>query len=375
MGFFDKIKGIFGGTKELKEKPDPAVKFRERFETFQLLLKNNNMVLETMASMEDKLSGEYVFDQKFIHSSIENIIEGVKNIIDCINKIGEDRYLVLNERFAEIEKKLQDILYKKKEVLVRDLTLKVSEINKAMINCVGGKMANLGEIKGSLSLNVPRGFSITSQAFRVFMEDNNIFDGLADLLEEININDFEDLSKKSLYMQELIKSAKIPEVIQKAINEEALSLADRSGAKFFAVRSSAVLEDREYSFAGQYSTFLNVPQGEVAERYKDVVASLFNQRALFYFKTKGLDTTEMMMPVGVLEMIDSQVSGVAYSRDPNNPSEDVIMISAAEGLGKAVVDGLVTPDIYKVRRSNTSEVVDVCISCQDKVLTLSLIHI
>lgn len=371
MGLLDMIKGLFGVEKESKEKPDPGEVFRERFELFQTLLKNNNLVLEKMASMEEKLSGEYVFDQKFIHTSVEEIFEGVKNIIDCINKIGENRYQKLNERYADIESKIKDILFKKKEILLKELTLKVSDINKSMVSSVGGKMANLGEIKSNLSLNVPRGFSITSQGFRVFMEDNNIFDGLADMLEEINISDYEDLSKKSLYIQELIKSAHIPEIIHKAINEEALSLADRSGAKFFAVRSSAVLEDREFSFAGQYSTYLNVPKDEVAEKYKAVVASLFNPRALFYFKTKGLDTAEMMMPVGVLEMINSRVSGVAYSKDPSNPSEDVIMISAAEGLGKAVVDGLITPDIYKVKRSDTSVILDRCISCQDKLLSCS----
>ncbi|MFQ3574731.1 MAG: PEP/pyruvate-binding domain-containing protein, partial [Thermodesulfovibrionales bacterium] len=114
-----------------------------------------------------------------------------------------------------------------------------------------------------------------------------------------------------------------------------------------------------------------VPQSDVTDKYKRVVASLFNPRALFYFKTKGLDTTEMMMPVGVLEMIDSKVSGVGYSRDPNNPSEEAILISAAEGLGKAVVDGTVTPDIYKVKRTDTSEVIDRCISCQEKALSCS----
>ncbi|MFQ3574268.1 MAG: PEP/pyruvate-binding domain-containing protein, partial [Thermodesulfovibrionales bacterium] len=214
MGLFDLIKGLFGGNKETVEKPDPAKTFRERFDLFQTLLRNNNMVLETMASMEEKLSGEYVFDQKFIQGSIEQILEGVRNIIDCINKIGENRYLILNERFKDIENKINSILYKRKEIVLRDLTLKVSDIDKRMIDCVGGKMANLGEIKEKLSLNVPRGFAVTSQGFRIFMEDNNIFDGLADLLEEINISNYEDLTKKSQYIQDMIKSANIPDVIQ-----------------------------------------------------------------------------------------------------------------------------------------------------------------
>jgi pyruvate,water dikinase len=47
----------------------------------------------------------------------------------------------------------------------------------------------------------------------------------------------------------------------------------------------------------------------------------------------------MVMAVGVLEMVDAKVGGVMYSRDPNDPGNDTVMINAAWGLGMAVVDG------------------------------------
>ena len=117
-----------------------------------------------------------------------------------------------------------------------------------------------------------------------------------------------------------------------------------------SVRSSALQEDGAFSFAGQYSTFLNVPPDLILQKYKEVIASLFTPRAIFYYKTKGLHEYEVVMSVGVLAMVDAKAAGVMYTRDPNNPEEDTLIISAARGLGKSVVDGVVTPETYTVSR-------------------------
>jgi pyruvate,water dikinase len=124
----------------------------------------------------------------------------------------------------------------------------------------------------------------------------------------------------------------------------------------FSVRSSALQEDGEFSFAGQYATFLNVPPEQILQRYKEVVASLFTSRALFYFKTKGLNESDMVMSVGVLRMIDAKAAGVIYSRDPNNPKSSDVMVSSVRGLGKCVVDGTMTPETYRVSRDKGLEI-------------------
>jgi len=117
-----------------------------------------------------------------------------------------------------------------------------------------------------------------------------------------------------------------------------------------SVRSSAILEDGEFSFAGQYATFLNVPEALISLRYKEVVASLFTPRAIFYYKTKGLSEEEIVMAVGVLRMIDAKAGGVVYTIDPNDPEKNIKIINAVRGLGKAVVDGSLEPDYYSVSR-------------------------
>jgi pyruvate,water dikinase len=49
-------------------------------------------------------------------------------------------------------------------------------------------------------------------------------------------------------------------------------------------------------------------------------------------------------------MIDSVAGGVIYTRDPNNPDSDSIIINAIQGLGILLEDGNVTPDSYVVSR-------------------------
>ena len=113
-----------------------------------------------------------------------------------------------------------------------------------------------------------------------------------------------------------------------------------------SVRSSALQEDGDFSFAGQYSTFLNIPADSIPQKYKEVVASLFTPRAIFYYKSKGFQEYEMVMSVGVLTMVDAAAGGVMYSKDPNAPQKDTIIISAVRGLGKCAVEGVVTPETY-----------------------------
>ncbi len=115
-----------------------------------------------------------------------------------------------------------------------------------------------------------------------------------------------------------------------------------------SVRSSAIQENGDFSFAGQYATFLNMPENLIINKYKEVVASMFTPRAIFYYKTKGFSEEEMIMAVGVLNMVNAKAAGVLYTKDPNNPNVDHIIISAAYGLGKLVVEGDITPDMYTV---------------------------
>ena len=129
-------------------------------------------------------------------------------------------------------------------------------------------------------------------------------------------------------------------------------LAAGAAGTGFAVRSSAVWEDGEFSFAGQYSSCLNVPAAEVERRYKEVVGSLFTPRAIFYYRTKGFAEEEMAMAVGVMRMVEARAGGVLYTRDPLDPVREVMVINGVWGLGTTVVDGAAHADTITVDRAS-----------------------
>ena len=334
---------------EYKEGKEP---FLKKYQSFQALLSQNNAVLQLMADIEEKLSADFPIDRHSILAQITDIAERVKKVIDYLNQITKDKYTILNERFSEIHARIINLLSNKIEIPVSSYTSSFDEINKGMIDMFGNKNANLGEIRNNLKIPTPEGFAISTFAFKVFMEQTGLLKKIERTLSELHTEDIEVLNNKSREIQDQITGAQIPEDLSEEILNACKRLSDKYGHDVkVSVRSSAVHEDGEFSFAGQYSTFLNVPSDQILRKYKEVVASLYNPSGVFYYKTKGLYEHEMAMAVGLLTMIDARVAGVIYTRDPNNPQDDILIISGTRGLAKQVVEGAVTPETYIVSRS------------------------
>ena len=119
-----------------------------------------------------------------------------------------------------------------------------------------------------------------------------------------------------------------------------------------AVRSSATAEDLpDASFAGQQETYLNIRGPEhLLRTCKRVLASLFTDRAIHYRVDKGFDHMSIALSIGVQKMVRSDIgaSGVMFTLDTESGFRDVVMITAAYGLGENVVQGAVNPDEYLV---------------------------
>jgi len=64
---------------------------------------------------------------------------------------------------------------------------------------------------------------------------------------------------------------------------------------------------------------------------------------------KGFEHLKVSLAVVVQEMIDSDKSGVIFSKDPSY-NNDNVHIEAVWGLGEGIVSGKITPDIYNVDR-------------------------
>jgi pyruvate,water dikinase len=118
-----------------------------------------------------------------------------------------------------------------------------------------------------------------------------------------------------------------------------------------AVRSSAVGEDSAAaSFAGQHATVLNVHGlAATAEAVARVWRSAWSESALAYRRRVGA-AGPVRMGVVVQRLVAADVAGVLFTRNPITGADELV-IEASWGLGEAVVQGIVVPDLYRVARS------------------------
>jgi pyruvate, water dikinase len=221
---------------------------------------------------------------------------------------------------------------------------------------VGGKNASLGEMIQLLKeegVRVPPGFATTAQAYREFVEENDLAEKLKDAIGKMR-GEQQSLDKTGTRIRRLFRKAQFPEGIADAVREAYRELAKRDGtdAPPVAVRSSATAEDLpEASFAGQQETFLNVTgEDDVLDACRKCYASLFTDRAIAYREEKGFDHLDVALSVGVQKMVraDQGGAGVMFSLDTETGFPDVVVINAAWGLGENVVQGTVNPDEYRV---------------------------
>ena len=127
------------------------------------------------------------------------------------------------------------------------------------VEIVGGKNASIGEmIQGlaSAGVRVPGGFATTADAFRLFLQENDIETKINAKLGALDENDVNALVAAGKEIRGWVEGAKLPAALEDAIRQAYGEMGDDPDV---AVRSSATAEDLpEASFAGQQETFLNV---------------------------------------------------------------------------------------------------------------------
>ncbi len=121
----------------------------------------------------------------------------------------------------------------------------------------------------------------------------------------------------------------------------------------FAVRSSAPDEDgAEHSFAGQLDSFLNVPARHLTNRIQRVWASGFSPRMTAYRRKHNLPRATTPPVVLIQQMVEADISGVAFGADPVSGHRGVAVISGLWGLGTALVGGEADADTWLVHRDD-----------------------
>ncbi len=228
------------------------------------------------------------------------------------------------------------------------------DLGKGDVERVGGKNASLGEMISNLAaagVNVPGGFATTAQAYRDFLEHNDLTGKINRKLGELDVNDVVALAQAGEEIRGWVEQAPLQPELDRQIRD---SYAQMAGEPAVAVRSSATAEDLpEASFAGQQETFLNIRGvDQVVQAIKEVFASLFNDRAISYRVHQGFDHDQVALSAGVQQMVrsDKGAAGVMFSMDTESGFDEVVFITASYGLGETVVQGSVNPDEFYVHK-------------------------
>ncbi|TKB08019.1 PEP/pyruvate-binding domain-containing protein [Desulforhopalus sp. IMCC35007] len=349
---------LFGQSRPSMSSEELRTDFTRRYAHFRNLLTANNNALQAMAELEKVYYGGGSYRMAFVRSKISTILINVYKMISDILAMSDGKYADLETTFEKISNELDKIVARKHDFVQGPLILTLDKVRRSDRDQAGEKMANLGEINALQGIVVPLGFVITASATRHFLTTEHIAE-INRLLQVFDSEDLDDLYKTCEEMQKIVMDAPLPPDLEELLHAHFNRLETEShSASRVAMRSSALGEDTAgVSFAGLYSTFLNVEKHEIGDLYKKVIASKYGPRAIAYRRMRGYRHEDIEMCVGCLVMVDALVSGVIYSRDPGEQESEVMRINATAGIARGVVDGTTVTDLFLVGREKPFPVV------------------
>jgi pyruvate,water dikinase len=224
------------------------------------------------------------------------------------------------------------------------LVLQLGLLDRTMIDAVGGKAANLGEMLRT-ELPVPAGFCVTTDAYGLAV--GGVLDEVLDGLDAVAGDDVDALTELAGRARSAILATAVPAAVTEAVLAAYARVGDGTPV---AVRSSATAEDLpSASFAGQQDTYLNVIGGPAVVRaVARCWASLWTDRAVVYRSRNTIPHRTVRLAVVVQRMVDARCAGVLFTADPVTGRRRQAVIDASPGLGEAVVSGAVNPDHFVV---------------------------
>ena len=244
-----------------------------------------------------------------------------------------------------------------------DLIKGFDQTDKNDVPEAGGKGASLGEMTRA-GIPIPPGFVILANAFERFIEEIELAPEIDTILHTVKTGEMSSVEHASERIQRLILSAQMPDDIGKEIQRYFNEL----DASFVAVRSSATAEDSaSAAWAGQLDSYLNTTEETLLTNVQRCWASLFTPRAIFYRFEKELHKQKISVAVVVQKMVQSEISGIAFSVHPVTEDYNQLIIEAGFGLGEAIVSGQVTPDSYVIEK-NPRRIIEKNITYQSKAL-------
>jgi len=330
---------------------DPDGKLAEKYRWYREFLVHNHEALQIISDLERLQQGAEPFTLPAVKRDGRRLFEACTRLVEALRSLSGGRYTRLAEVCTDLQKQMDRLFDERPVYSSDDLVLSLEDLKPDMTNMAGSKATNLATAGRELGLPIPHGFVVTANAFWSFMEQNDLLGAVDEMLASLDAVNPAELEARAEAVQRSIQDAPVPSSLAREVHRayEALEAKTSTGIAL-AMRSTAVGEDTEVSFAGQYTTVLNVGKEALLDAYKTVLASKYSPRAIRYRARCGLLDRATPMCVAGIVMIDAQASGVCYSRDPSGPASSDVTVSAIWGLGEQLVSGEAAPDTFFLDR-------------------------
>jgi len=325
---------------------------RQTYDSFKILLEQDGLSHDLMAEFEVLYHDGKREDFAAICKKYDAFALAVGNMVEALAQMNPSDAAMLSAYFKKFDFYIRFLLAPPEQSCMPPFVTRLNETPPAVQ--VGNKTHNIAVLKNSLHAPVPPGFAVTTNAYYMVIEHNRLRLPITSLLATLDIEDQHQLQEVSAQLVALIRNAEIPTQIAQDIFAAYDQMEhDQKRQLYTAVRSSAVSEDGEHSFAGQYHTVLGASRETVLASYLKVLASKYTPEALFYRITIGLSDEETPLAVLVLAMVEAEKSGVVYTVDPTCTSgEDPLAVHSIYGLGELLVSGASNADLLLFSKSS-----------------------
>ncbi|WP_147822502.1 PEP/pyruvate-binding domain-containing protein [Salidesulfovibrio onnuriiensis] len=331
----------------------PGTLLRKKYNAFREILEVDLRSMELLAGLEEIYTGSETADWNRVAFLCAELEREVGEIARLLTVLAPLRCMGLEEYVRKIAFYIDMGLDTPPPEIAPPYCLSREEA-AGREKLAGGKAAALGILAEETDIPVPPGFCITTNAYNYYMEAGDLRVPIAGLLAQIDLCDREGLSLKCEEIRGMIRQTPVPDEILREMEAQAKKLP----AGPLAVRSSAIAEDGESSFAGVYESVLNVSPENLAEAYREVLMGKYSPQAVAYRILKGMTDEETGMAVLVQPMVRVKAAGVMYTTDEDATQcvQGVASIYSVKGLGESLVSGRARPDVFCLTKEDNPHV-------------------
>jgi len=320
-----------------------------KYNHFMDFLAENRTAMGLVSELEHLYYEGGPFTLAAVGSRYQELLAAVRALTAALNALSRGKYKKLSRAIDRIDLEIEAIFAARCQLPAGELVLPLEALGPEMVRMAGAKATNLALIQKFLGAPVPPGFVITARATHLFFQETGLAGPVGERLARLSLEAPELLDEASRAIRDLVLEAEVPARLAAEILQAYRRLEAKTHPLVrLAMRSSAVGEDSEASFAGQYETVLNVTADNLLAAYKMVLASKYSPRAIAYRLRYGLEDWDTFMCVAGIMMVEARASGVLYTVDPARPDANRLKVSAIWGLGEHLVSGEAAADEFYV---------------------------